>query len=324
MNAGIIGIGSSVPEGILTNFDLEKMVETSDEWIFMRTGIEERHILRPDEDPAILGIEAAKKAIKSAKIDPSEIEFLITATNIPTRIVPGTSPDILTGLRIPKVPFFDLIAGCSGFIFALDDAAEKIKAGKYKTILVVGMEALSRVTDYKERETCVLFGDGAGAAVVAPVEEGGILASYLAADAALKDLLRIEAGGVRLPASLETVKNGQHFLRMEGQGVFKEAVKMMKEAIIRALERAGLSKEEIDWVVPHQANLRITQALAKKLDLPMEKIISNIDKYGNTSTASIPLALEEAVRTGRIKKGDLVVLTGFGAGVTYGANVIRW
>lgn len=324
MKAGIIGIGSSAPERILTNTELEKMVETSDEWITTRTGIKERHILTPNEEPAQLGIEAAKKAIESAEISPSDIDFLITATNFPIRIVPGTSPEILTGLGLTNIPFFDLIAGCTGFIYAISDAAEKIKSGEYKYILVLGIEALSRVTDYREKETCILFGDGAGAVVVGAVKKGGILGSYLGANASLKEVLRVEAGGTRLPASFETVKRGQHFLRMEGQGVFKEAVEMMAESILKVLSKAKLTKEDIDWIIPHQANFRITKALAKKLNFPMEKIISNIDKYGNTSTASIPLALDEAVREGKIKKGDILVLTGFGAGVTYGANVIYW
>lgn len=324
MRAGIIGIGSAVPEKVITNTELEKMVETSDEWITSRTGIKERHILVPNEEPAQLGIEAAKKAIESAKISSSDIEFLITATNFPIRIVPGTSPEILTGLGLTDIPFFDLIAGCTGFIYAISDAAGKIELGEYRHILVLGIEALSRVTDYKERETCILFGDGAGAVVVGRVEEGGILSSYLGANASLKELLRVEAGGTRFPASFETVKKGQHFLRMEGQGVFKEAVEMMANSVLKALSKANLRRGDIDWIVPHQANFRITKVLARKLNFPLEKVISNIDKYGNTSTASIPLALDEAVREGKIKKGEIVVLTGFGAGVTYGANVISW
>jgi 3-oxoacyl-[acyl-carrier-protein] synthase-3 len=326
MRAGIIGIGSCVPERVLKNeyFINELGLKTSNEWIITRTGIEERRILRADEEPAQLGIEAAKKAIEDARIDPQEIDLLITATNFPIRIVPGSSPEILTGLSLTDIPFFDLIAGCTGFVYALADAAGKIELGNYKHILVIGLEALSRVTDYKERETCVLFGDGAGAVVIGSVNKGGILSSYLGGNARLKELLRMEAGGTRLPASYQTIEAGQHFLRMEGQGVFKEAVRMMAESILRVLSRAELSQKDIDWIIPHQANLRITQALAKRLNLPMEKVISNIDKYGNTSTASIPLALDEAVKDGRIQKGDLIVLTGFGAGVTYGANLIRW
>lgn len=326
MRAGILGLSSYVPKKVLKNeyFVQELGLETSNEWIVTRTGIRERHILSSDEEPAQLGLKAAKRAMEDAGIGPSKIDLLITATNFPIRIVPGTSPEILTLLELTNIPFFDIIAGCTGFVYALADAAEKIELGNYRCILVIGIEALSRVTDYTERETCVLFGDGAGAVVVAPVKKGGILSSHLGANARLKELLKMEAGGTRLPASYETIEAGHHFLRMEGQGVFKEAVRMMKESVLKALGRADLSQKDVDWVVPHQANFRITQALAKSLKLPMEKVISNIDRYGNTSTASIPLALDEAVRDGRIKKGHIVVLTGFGAGVTYGANVIRW
>jgi 3-oxoacyl-[acyl-carrier-protein] synthase-3 len=325
---GIIGIGVSVPEHRLTNQALERMVETSDEWITQRTGIKERRVLNEVEDPTLLGVEAARNALASAGISPGELDLVITAANVQIMPVPGSSALIMEslreGLNLEDIPFFDLIAGCTGFVYALDVAQQMFRGG-YRHILVIGLEALSRFTDWQDRETCVLFGDGSGAVVVGPVEEGrGILASYLAADSSKWPLLRVEAGGIKMPASERTVTAGMHFLRMEGRGVFEEAVKMMERASLLTLERARLTKEEVDWFVPHQANLRILKAFAKRLKIPWNKVLVNIERYGNTSTASIPLALEEAVRDNRLQEGDLVVLTGFGAGVTYGANVIRW
>lgn len=324
--AGVAGVGCAVPQQRLTNFDLEKLVETSDEWIVTRTGIRERRILREDEDPAQLGIAAARQAIESAGLAPSDIDFLITATNVPEMLVPGSSPFICEGLKIKReIPFFDMIAGCTGFVYALKVAADLVTAGSYKNILVVGMEALSRFTDWQDRTTCVLFGDGAGAAVVRTMpKDRGILASCLAADSSKWGLLYIEAGGIKTPASLETVQKRQHFLRMEGGGVFKSAVQMMEETTAKALADAGLTKDDVDWVVPHQANLRIITSFAKRFGISLEKVIVNIDRYANTSTASIPIALTEAVSDGRIKPGDIVVLNAFGAGVTYGAIVLRW
>jgi 3-oxoacyl-[acyl-carrier-protein] synthase-3 len=323
---GIAGIGCAVPEQRITNFDLEKLVETSDEWIVTRTGIRERRILRPNEDPAQLGIGAARQAIESAGLAPSDIDFLITATNVSEMLVPGSSPFICEGLKIKReIPFFDMIAGCTGFVYALKVAADLVAAGSYKNVLVVGMEALSRFTDWQDRSTCVLFGDGAGAAVVREMPKGrGILASCLAADSSKWGLLYIEAGGIKTPASAETVQKRQHFLRMEGGGVFKSAVQMMEETTAKALAQAGLTKDDVDWVVPHQANLRIITSFAKRFGISMDRVIVNIDRYANTSTASIPIALTEAVTDGRIKPGDIVVLNAFGAGVTYGAIVLRW
>ncbi len=323
---GIAGIGCAVPQQRLTNLDLEKLVETSDEWIVTRTGIRERRILRPTEDPAQLGITAARQAIESAGLSPSDMDFLITATNVSQMLVPGSSPFICEGLKIKReIPFFDMIAGCTGFVYALKIAADLVTAGSYKNILVVGMEALSRFTDWQDRSTCVLFGDGAGAAVVREMPRGrGILASCLAADSSKWGLLYIEAGGIKTPASLETVQKRQHFLRMEGGGVFKSAVQMMEETTAKALAQAGLTKDDVDWVVPHQANLRIITSFAKRFGISMDRVIVNIDRYANTSTASIPIALTEAVSDGRIKPGDIVVLNAFGAGVTYGAIVLRW
>lgn len=323
---GIAGIGHAVPDFVLTNYDLEKMVETSDEWITTRTGIKERRILQKGEVPAELGIQAAQHALEHAGLAPNDLDFIITATNVPEMPVPGSSPFVCEGLNIQRnVPFFDLIAGCTGFVYALSVADTLIRSGQYENILVLGLEALSRFTDWEDRSTCVLFGDGAGAAVVRPMPEGrGILASALAADSSKWALLRMEGGGVRYPASYATVEKRMHYLKMEGGGVFKSAVLMMEETTQQALEQAGLTKDDVDWVVPHQANLRILKAFSDRFGIPMDKIIVNIDRYGNTSTASIPIALSEAVADGRIQQGDVVVLNAFGAGVTYGAVVLRW
>jgi 3-oxoacyl-[acyl-carrier-protein] synthase-3 len=323
---GIAGVGCAVPEKRVTNDDLAKLVETSDDWITERTGIKERRVLEPDEDPAWLGIAAAKQAIKSAGLKPKDIDALITATNVSEMLIPGSSPFICEGLKIEKeIPFFDLIAGCTGFVYAAKVAADMVTAGSYENVLIVGLEALSRFINWKDRSTCVLFGDGAGAAVIRPMPEGrGILASSIAADSSKWDLLRIEVGGIKHPATAKNVEQGMHKLIMEGGGVFKSAVMMMESTTEKCLAQAGLTKEVIDWVVPHQANMRIITTLAKRLDLPMERVIVNVDRYANTSTASIPIALVEAIADGRIRPGQVLVLTAFGAGVTYGAMILRW
>lgn len=323
---GIAGIGFAVPDLVLTNFDLERMVDTSDAWITSRTGIKERRILKEEEDPIDLGVLASRRALKDAGLVPQDLEFVITATNLPEMPIPGTSPFICEGLGIGRdVPFFDLIAGCSGFVYGLRVAADLVRSGSYQNVLVVGHEALSRFTNWEDRSTCVLFGDGGGAAVVSPMPEGrGILSSCLAADSSKWSLLHMPGGGIRHPATPLTVERRMHYLRMEGGGVFKSAVTMMERTTQRALEEAGLSKDDIDWVAPHQANLRIVKAFAERYGVPMEKVLVNIDRYGNTSTASIPIALAEAAADGRLKPGDVVVLNAFGAGVTYGALVLRW
>lgn len=323
---GIAGIGAAVPDLVLTNADLEKMVDTTDHWIATRTGIKERRILKESEDPAELGVLAARRALEQAGLTPKDLDFLITATNLPEMPVPGSSPFICEGLKIGKdIPFFDLIAGCTGFVYALKVAGDLVQSGSYQNVLVVGLEALSRFTDWEDRSTCVLFGDGAGAAVVRPMpDDRGILASCLSADSSKWGLLYMDGGGIKCPASAKTIERRMHYLKMEGGGVFKSAVTMMEMTTQKALEEAGLAKEDVDWIVPHQANLRIIKAFADRYEVPMEKIIINIERYGNTSTASIPIALTEAVADGRIKPGQLVVLNAFGAGVTYGAVVLRW
>lgn len=326
LRPGIAGIGFAVPEHVLTNHDLEQMVETSDEWITSRTGIRERHILDKNEDPIDIGVLASQRAIDAAGLQPSDIDFVITATNLPEMPIPGTSPFICEGLQIGKdVPFFDMIAGCTGFVYATTIAHDLINSGRHDNVLVIGHEALSRFTDWEDRSTCVLFGDGCGAAVVKPMPEGrGILASSLAADSSKWNLLHMPGGGVKIPATSRSLGERQHYLKMEGGGVFKSAVTMMVETTRKALDDAGLTRDDIDWVVPHQANYRILKAFADRYEIDIERIVINVDRYGNTSTASIPIALTEALDDGRVQEGDVVVLNAFGAGVTYGALVMRW
>jgi 3-oxoacyl-[acyl-carrier-protein] synthase-3 len=326
MKPGILGVGAAVPDNVMTNHDLEKLVDTSDEWITSRTGIKERRILRENEDPVDLAIEASKKAIEDAGITPQDIDFVITATNLGAMPIPGSSPFIINGLDIGKdIPFFDLLAGCTGFVYALKVASDMLKAGSYKNILIVGLEGLSRFTDWEDRATCVLFGDGAGAAVVSEMPEGrGVISSCISGDSSKWDVLYMDGGGIKNPANEDTLNSKMHLLKMTGGGVFKSAVRMMEETTLKALDQASLKLEDVDWIVPHQANMRILKAFAERIEFPLDKVVINLDKYGNTSTASIPLALVEAIGDGRIKKGDLLVLNAFGAGVTYGAIALRW
>ncbi|MFQ5794773.1 MAG: beta-ketoacyl-ACP synthase III [Candidatus Bipolaricaulia bacterium] len=325
-NVGIIGTGAYVPDRVLTNHDLEQMVETSDEWIIQRTGIRERRILREDEDPSVMGIVAAREAIERAGIVPGDLDMVIVATNVPDRIMPGSAPYIRQELEVGReIPFFDVMAGCSGFIYALEVARGMIATGSYRNVLVVGADAMSRILDWKDRSTCVLFGDGAGAVVVSPVAgDQGILSSSLHGDSSMADLIKIEAGGAKMPITPELARNGFQYVQMEGGGVFKNAVKMMESSTQEALDQAGVRLQDLDWVAPHQANLRIIKSLADRLDVPMEKVLVNIDRYANTSAATIPLVLHEAAVDGRLKPGNLVVLTAFGAGAAYGAMVLRW
>ncbi len=321
----ISGVGAYLPPKLLTNDDLAQFLDTSDEWIRTRTGIRTRHILSPEEVPAEMGIRAAEKALAMAKRNPADIEFLLVATNMPEEPIPGTAPYIAQGLGLEKTPFTDITAGCAGFVYALALAGALIQTGVVGKALVIGTEALSRFVNWQDRATCVLFGDGAGAVVVeAAPGPAGILGVALRGDATKLDLLRIEAGGVRLPASAETVRTGKHFLQMEGKGLFRAAVRMMAEATRAAAVQAGLRLTDIDWVIPHQANLRIIEALVKRLRLPPEKVVVNIDRVANTSTASIPIALEELVRDGKVESGQILALTAFGAGACYGTVILRW
>lgn len=322
---GIIGIGSYVPERVLTNADLEKMVDTSDEWITTRTGIKERRIAAPEESTSDLAVQAAKRALAQAGIKAADLDLIIVGTNTPDMAFPATACIVQDKLQAVNAGAFDLAAGCSGFVYAMTTGAQFIASGLMKRVLVIGAECLSRITDWEDRNTCVLFGDAAGAAVLAEVPEGeGILAVKLAAEGVGADLLQQPAGGSRQPATLETVEKRLHYLKMNGREVFKFAVRVMEEGAATVMREAGLKESDVDLFVPHQANLRIIEHAAKKLGIPMEKVAVNINNYGNTSTATIPLALDEAVKAGRVKRGDHVVMVAFGAGLTWAAMALKW
>lgn len=324
-SVGIIGLGYYVPEKILTNQDMEKIVETNDEWIFERTGIRQRHVCDPEMATSDLATKAAEKALADAGITAEELDLIIVATATPDMFFPSTACLVQANLKATNAAAFDLTAGCSGFVYGAIVATQFIKAGLYKKVLVIGAETLSRILDWEDRATCVLFGDGAGAAVIGETAPGcGILGVDMGADGAGGDLLKLPAGGTRIPTSAETVANRLHFVHMNGNEVFKFAVKVMGESALKALAQAEITPEQVDLLIPHQANIRIIQSAAKRLKLPMEKVFVNIHNYANTSAASIPIALTEAVESGRIKKGDNVVLVGFGAGLTWASCVLKW
>ncbi|MDD4168848.1 MAG: ketoacyl-ACP synthase III [Desulfotomaculaceae bacterium] len=326
LNAGIVGVGVCVPDRILTNAELEHMVDTTSEWIFSRTGINERRLTGPEQATSDLATVAAGRALTNAGINPEEVDLVIVATNTPDMLMPATACMVQERLGIKKsAGAFDLAAGCTGFVHALTVGSQFIAAGSCRTVLVIGAETLSKMLNWEDRSTCVLFGDGAGAVVLRTVPEGsGILAFKLYSDGAGGPHLLIPAGGSRNPATRETLDGRLHFLQMNGREVFKFAVRVMGEAAEEVLAAAGLDKSDIDFFIPHQANIRIIEPAARRLGIPMEKVMVNVNRYGNTSTASIPLALDEAVRDGRIKSGDYVVMVGFGAGLTWGAVVIKW
>lgn len=324
--AVISGIGAWTPEKVLTNDDLSKIVDTNDEWISTRTGIRERRIAAPGETCSEMAAKAAKAALQSAGAAPDEIDLLVVATITADHSTPSTACLVQPRLGLVNATCFDISAACSGFVYALDIARQYILTGAARKVLVVGAEKMSAILDWQDRGTCVIFGDGAGAVVL---EAGsgasrGIVSTAMGSDGALASLIRVEAGGSTLPASADTVKNRQHFIKMEGNQVFKTAVRGMAEIAEQALARAGVTVAEIKAVVPHQANVRIISAIAEKLAIPMDKVVLNLDRYGNTTAASIPLALEEAARTGRIQNGDLVLLVAFGAGLSWGASVVQW
>lgn len=325
ISAGILGTGSYLPEQVLTNINLEEMVDTCDEWICTRTGIKERRIADKESAASDLALMAAVKALEKSGLKGENLDLIIVATITPDMFFPATACIVQERLGAKKAAAFDLMAACSGFIYGLSVAEQFIKTGAYKYILVIGVEVLSKIVDWSDRNTCVLFGDGAGAAVVGPVSDGkGILYSHLRADGSGGDLLQMPAGGSRMPSSISSIENKMHFLKMSGSDIFKFGVKIMEEVTLEALSQCNLKVEDIDVLIPHQANLRIITSAAKRLKIPMERIWINIEKYGNISAASIPVALDEALFRGAIKDDSLVVLVGFGAGLTWGANVIRW
>ncbi len=324
MNAYVAGIGCYVPDKILTNLDFEKMVDTSDEWIRTRSGIRERRISDDHVTTSDLAARAAMRALESSKIKAKALEAIITATATPDMLFPSTACLVQSKIGARKIISFDISAGCTGFLYGLSIADSYVKNG-YDNVLVIGAEQLTKITDYTDRSTCVLFGDGAGAVVVKKTDDNrGIISSYFAADGSYGNLLYQPAGGSQLPASHDSVDKRLHYIKMAGNEVFKVAVRAMAEAAIMTLKRANISKEKVDFLVPHQANIRIIEATAKRLNIPMERVCVNLDKYGNTSAASIPLALEEAVNEGRIKRGDLVLMVAFGAGFTWAGVLVRW
>jgi 3-oxoacyl-[acyl-carrier-protein] synthase-3 len=321
---GIIGVGEYLPKRILTNADLEKMVDTSDEWITTRTGIKERRLAADNEATSDLALNAAKEALSNAKLSPEDLDLIIVATITPDMSFPSVASIVQNALSAKKAAAFDVSAACAGFVYALSMAQQFIACGTYKNALVIGAEKLSSVTDWKDRNTCVLLGDGAGACVLGEVKDGGIVATYLGCDGSNLSLLNLPAGGSRMPASHETVDQRLHYLKMNGNELFKIAVRTMTEAALTVLEKAGLKFSDIDLIIPHQANSRIIMAVAKRLGLTEDKIFLNIEKYGNMSSASTVTALVEAVKEGKIKKGDVVLLDAFGAGLVWGAAVIKW
>ena len=325
MRAKIIATGSYVPERILTNFDLEKMVDTSDEWIRERTGIRERRIADEKEAASDLAYEAAKAAFKRTDIKAKDIELIIVATVTGDMPVPATACHLQQKLGLKKAAAFDINAACSGFLYGLSVADSFIRSGNYKRILLVGAEVLSRITDWEDRSTCVLFGDGAGAAILeATNEERGIISTHLRSDGSMWDLLHLSGGGSRHPVSKDSIKKKLHYLRMKGNETFKIAVRTLESLVRETLNENKLKVAQLSLLIPHQANLRIIQATAERLNIPIEKVVVNIDKYGNTSAASIPIALDEAVREGRIRDGDYVLLEAFGGGLTWASALIRW
>ncbi|WP_090638734.1 beta-ketoacyl-ACP synthase III [Paenibacillus sp. UNC496MF] len=322
---GVIGTGKYVPERILTNKDLEQMVETNDEWIVTRTGMRERRIAAPEQATSDLAYQASLKAIAAAGLTAEDIDLIIVATITPDMFFPSTACLVQDKLGARKAAAFDLSAACSGFIYGLATASNMIATGMYKHVLVVGAECLSRITDYTDRNTCILFGDGAGAVVLGRVPEGrGFKSFELGADGGGGELLRVCGGGSRMPSTADSVEGKQHFIYMAGNEVYKFAVRIMGNAAEEALRKAGVDKSEIDLLVPHQANIRIIQSALNRLDLPQEKCMINLDKYGNVSAASIPIALAEAVEQQRVGEGDTIVLVGFGGGLTWGASVLVW
>lgn len=321
MYSRIAGTGHYVPERILTNIELEKIVETTDEWIRSRSGIEQRHIAADEQTTASLAIEAAKRAIDAAGITPEEIDFLVVGTTTPDLVFPNVGTIVQDALGIHGCAAFSVEAACSGFIYALSIADKFVSTGQSKNALVIGAETLSRITDWTDRATCVLFGDGAGAVVLQPATEQGIISTHLHADGQYKDLLYAPAGVSKRP---EGDLNKDFAIHMQGNEVFKLAVKTLGAVVKETLEANSLDHDALDWLVPHQANKRIIEATAKRLGMPMEKVILTVAKYGNTSAASVPMALDVAVRDGRIKRGDLLLMEAFGGGFTWGSALIRF
>ncbi len=323
--ANIVGWGAAVPRRVVTNSELEKMVDTSDEWIRSRTGISERRIAGPGETTSSLALQAGKQALAVAGLPASDLDIIIVATMTPDYPMPSAAAIVQHGLGASRAGAFDLNAACSGFVYALAVGSQLIVSGMSVNVLVIGADTISNVIDWTDRNTCVLFGDGAGAVLLQATDQpGGLLSCVLGTDGAGVDALIIPAGGSRNPASVETVTNRQHYVKMNGNEVYRFAVNAISRSMAQAIERAGLSSDEIDLFIPHQANIRIIQSAAKALNFPHEKVFTNVERYGNTSSASIPIALCEAIEQGRVRAGDNLAFVGFGAGLTWAASVVRW
>jgi 3-oxoacyl-[acyl-carrier-protein] synthase-3 len=325
LRAVVTGTGSALPSRVVTNFDLEKMVDTSDEWITTRTGIRERRVAAENEYLSQFATDASRKALEMAKVPAEEIDLIVCATVTPDRIIPATSCTIQENLKATRAAAFDLAAGCSGYIYALAVADRFLTGGGYRHALVIGGEILSKYVDWKDRTTCILFADGAGATVLSAREgDAGILATALRADGSMADFIHVPAGGTLLPTSERTVREGLHYIRMKGNETFKIAVRSIEEVSREVLQIAGLTTSDIDHYIPHQANRRIIEAVGSRLGLKPEQLYLNIDRVGNTSSASIPIALDEVARAGRIRPGDTLLFAAFGAGLTWGAALLRW
>lgn len=325
IRAAITGVGSALPEGVLTNADLERMVETSDEWITARTGIKERRRASADEYLSQFAIRACRGAMERAGVAPADVDLVICATVTPDQLIPASACFVQHGLGCGKIPAFDMQAGCTGFIYALTVAQQFVEAGKYRTILVVGAELLTKYVNYQDRGTCVIFGDGAGAVVVQAADPPrGILASALHNDGASTCLIEIPAGATREPISHEVIDARRHLITMKGNETFKLAVRSMEEVSREVLAAAGASVADVDVFIPHQANTRIIDAVGARLEIDTAKVVVNIQRVGNTSSASIPIAMDEALSAGRIVPGNLVLMTAFGAGLTWGGVLVRW
>jgi 3-oxoacyl-[acyl-carrier-protein] synthase III len=324
-NAGIIGMGQAYPSGVLTNADLEKLVDTNDEWITTRTGIKRRHKAAENEYTSQFGSKAALQALERAGLKPEDIDIIVCATTTPDQIMPSTGALIQAQIGAVNAAGMDVFAACSGFIYGITMIESMIRTGQIKYALVIGAEVLTKYVDYTDRGTCVIFGDGAGAAVLAPVEEGkGILATKIKSDGRYEEQLYAPGGGTKLGTTHETIDNREHFFKMKGNELFKVAVRSMADISAEMLEKAGYGVDDVDIVIPHQANQRITDAVASRLGVADEKVYSNIAEMGNTSSASIPIAMDECIQSGKIKEGSLVLLTAFGGGVTWGGTVIRF
>jgi len=323
--AHITGWGVAIPEKVLTNDDIAQMVDTNDAWIQSRTGIKERRIAGAEESTASLAVEASFNALEVANINPADVDLIIVSTSSPEHIFPATAALVQDSIGAVKAGAFDLSAACTGFIYALNMGAQAIRTGSIKTALVIGSETLSRFTNWEDRNTCILFGDGAGAFVLQASENpGGVLSAVMRADGSGGDLLSVPAGGSKIPTSEQTVRDGLHFMQMNGREVFRFATRVMAQATREAANLAGFKLDTLDWIVPHQANERIIVTAARSLKIPLEHFVINVDRFGNTSTASIPLATVEAIEDKRIKPGDKIVFVGFGAGLTWGALGVEW